>query len=149
VNYIYKSRYSGWIADIKCLIAKKPKVKYVGWAGYGNLGDEVLFEVFKQLFRSFYLHPKNIGRFAKLISLNLDAVILGGGTLINRSDGREYLDEFIEKGNLKRVVFGTGVANSDFWKNIPNSINIMSEWVTILNAVRHLSVRGANVKSYA
>ncbi len=63
------------------------KVLYIGWIGFGNLGDELLWHVFKELSEQYYSEEeikitpsfpgvdfKNVGPY--------DTIVLGGGSLL-------------------------------------------------------------------
>jgi hypothetical protein len=82
------------------------RISYVGLAGHRNLGDDVMLEAIR------HLMPW------ALIEENLPdprAVMLGGGTLLN-ADGY-YLNKVrrVDRPNVERMVFGTGMRSESYW----------------------------------
>jgi polysaccharide pyruvyl transferase WcaK-like protein len=67
------------------------RVLYIGWIGYKNLGDELMFDLFKQHFyrlgNQYSLDVvNNEERFLKNANLNLyDLIVLGGGSILSSS----------------------------------------------------------------
>ena len=63
------------------------KVLYIGWLGFNNLGDELMWEMFRELSEK-YLDPTKYQVIPSLPGVNLkdlspyDVVVLGGGSLI-------------------------------------------------------------------
>ncbi|MEH7469435.1 polysaccharide pyruvyl transferase family protein, partial [Priestia megaterium] len=63
------------------------KVLYIGWIGFGNLGDELLWHVFKELSEQYYseeeieITPSFPGVDFKNVE-PYDTVVLGGGSLL-------------------------------------------------------------------
>lgn len=138
-----KSRYY-WGQVIK---TPKPRVLYVGgWLGNNNLGDEALYKAYQELFNrlSFVHYPTECGRVLsypnKWFQL-IDASILAGGTLINRS---AYLTAFRECQGFssKSYVFGSGVLNPTFWQDNGDDGNCLHEWANVLAACDYIGVRG-------
>ena len=129
--------------EIKFLVSHKKKAFYIGWHGHRNLGDEVLLKAYKELFGekiTFYT-KSYLGKSVKyFLNNSFDYVFLGGGTLINR--GGDYLNKLKTLNTKKKVVFGTGVANPEFWTAIPGSYSAISEWVNELNTCDYIGVRG-------
>jgi len=121
-----------------------PKALYIGYVGYGNLGDEALKEAIFDLFRSTILFSESRGtviRFYERIGLlKFNILFLGGGTLVLRSEN--MLKRISDDNIPKKIVFGTGVANHIFWKDVPASYGKVDDWVNALNNVFYLSVRG-------
>ena len=104
-----------------------PRVNYVGWTGNNNLGDEAMLDAVEQL-----LAWGDVGRFERA-----ELLVLGGGTLINRS---EYLEVLIRQDSprMERAVFGTGVANPSYWGQVEPS----EGWVQFLDSCVYVGVRG-------
>jgi hypothetical protein len=74
--------------------------------------------------------------------------LLGGGTFINRN--QEILDAYkLLRKNLKRPVpvFGTGVANSAFWKETKGWSDLRNQWVDLLGELPIIGVRGPQSKA--
>ncbi len=127
--------------DIRYLVSRKNKARYIGWLGYDNLGDEILFDAFNKYFdKNVAFYSKSyISRIVKYSQNNFRNVFLGGGTLINVDSYLEPLNEFNYE---KKIVFGTGVANSNFWKDIDGYNECKEQWVEFLDSVDFLGVRG-------
>ena len=131
---------------------------YVGWTGFGNLGDEALRAAIYQLLsdkKEIVLLPFAKGRILTALTREnwprLDFVVLGGGTLIFEWDTRCLR---LDDANIKRrVTFGTGVSDPEFWDYIQNgSGNALSTaplrqaWVEALNRFDYIGVRGPRSK---
>jgi len=71
---------------------------------------------------------------------SLDALFLGGGTLINRDP--LYLSIFRNTPASSVFVFGTGVCSPEFWQRRPGWIDHMRDWVTCLRLSEFIGVRG-------
>jgi len=87
------------------------KVLYVGWIGFNNLGDELMWNVFEQLSRR-YLDPRQVQVIPSLPGVDLvdlspyDTVVLGGGSLLVPG----YVDvahRAVQQGK-KLLVWGSG-----------------------------------------
>ncbi|MGH8875511.1 MAG: polysaccharide pyruvyl transferase family protein, partial [Acidimicrobiia bacterium] len=104
-----------------------PVVRYVGWAGHDNLGDEALLEAVTRLLPWGEVRTKGPG----------DLLLLGGGTLVNRANYLEWL-RLQDSPRIERAVYGTGVANPAYWGlNEP-----AAEWVEFLSTCCYVGVRG-------
>lgn len=105
----------------------KPVVRYVGWTGHDNMGDEALLEAITGALDWAEVRTAKRG----------DLLLLGGGTLINRGS---YLDWLVEQDSprLERAVFGTGVANPEFWRERDEA----QRWVDWLDTCAYVGVRG-------
>ena len=106
----------------------KPGIRYVGWVGKENLGDEAMLVATRQLMSWGETEPRGEAR---------DLLLLGGGTLINRNQYLRWLRER-DSPRIERAVFGTGVASPDFW-GITEDTN---EWLRWLNTCAYVGVRG-------
>lgn len=104
-------------------------IRYVGWTGQDNLGDEALLQAVEQLLPWAEPHPA---------AANPRMLMLGGGTLIN-SDG-SYLRriEQLDSPRLDRVIFGTGVRSPEYW----GATEPMDRWWQIFDASLGVWVRG-------
>jgi len=128
--------------DFKFLASPRKKAFYTGWNGHANLGDEVLLMAFRELFdRKMVFYEKGyIGKALKhLYKGPFDYVFLGGGTLVHRSVNA--LEAFKTQGR-KKIVFGTGVANPEYWSGIKGSYSNIEGWVKELNKSDYIGVRG-------
>jgi hypothetical protein len=108
--------------------ATRPGVRYVGWVGKDNLGDEAMLEAVRRLMP--WADVSTSGD-------PTDLLLLGGGTLINR---RIYLDWLREKDSPRseRAVFGTGVASPEFWGLTERP----EDWVEFLTTCALVGIRG-------
>lgn len=103
-------------------------VRYVGWTGKDNLGDEAMLEAVRRLMPWAKVEtggdPQGI-------------LLLGGGTLINRTT---YLRWLLERDSprVERAVFGTGVASPEFWGTTEDP----AAWVDFLSSCAYVGVRG-------
>lgn len=131
---------------LKHLRDTKKKILYFGWLGHQNLGDEALFYCIKELFEDgaiLYPTDKYVRLFFKAKLKNyFQGLMLGGGTLINRNDF--IIDELLRLSDpcLKHIVFGTGVANEDFWQQFEARSNRNDEWKDFLLKCDFVGVRG-------
>ena len=106
----------------------RPGIRYVGWTGRDNLGDEVMLDAVRRLMP--WGDVETAGD-------PTDLLVLGGGTLINR---RVYLDWLREKDSPRseRAVFGTGVASPDYWGLTEEP----EDWIEFLGTCAYVGVRG-------
>ena len=105
-----------------------PIVRYVGWTGHSNLGDEAMLDAVTGLFEWADVRTGGDA---------VDLLMLGGGTLINRGFLRQVLRH--DSPSVERVAFGTGVANPDYWgqpKEKPG------DWIAFLESCLTVGVRG-------
>jgi len=107
---------------------RPPGIRYVGWVGKENLGDEAMIEATRQLMSWGEIEARGEAR---------DLLLLGGGTLINRN---QYLRWLLDRDSprIERAVFGTGVASPDFWGLTEDT----SEWLRWLGTCAYVGVRG-------
>lgn len=148
-DYINVDCFKDW-ASVKAVILREPLNGYLGWAGYGNLGDEAVYEAYVKLFGNKKLTDFRISRPVKyLCSLThrevpFNFVALGGGTLINQNRG--FLDhtKYLLDHNVPMFCMGTGVASRSFWKDrgsIHTAENI-DAWADLLKRFAFVGVRG-------
>jgi hypothetical protein len=106
----------------------RPSARYFGWSGHHNIGDEVMLESIRRLLP--WVDIETSGDPGNLI-------ILGGGTLINRSS---YLRQVTERDTprAERAVIGTGVASPDYWGQLEDP----QRWVRWLGTCSYVGVRG-------
>ncbi|MFZ0013587.1 MAG: glycosyltransferase [Acidimicrobiia bacterium] len=104
-------------------------VRYVGWTGRSNLGDEAMFDaVSRELFDWADIQVEGDTG---------DLLMLGGGTLINRGYLRHIRP--LDSPRRERVAFGTGVANPEYWGEPKEPT---SEWIAFLESCAFVGVRG-------
>lgn len=106
----------------------RPRARYIGWSGHHNLGDEVMLDAVRQLLS--WADIETGGDPGQLL-------ILGGGTLINRSS---YLKQVMDRDTprAERAVIGTGVANPDYWGEQEEP----ERWIRWLSTCAYVGVRG-------
>jgi hypothetical protein len=104
-----------------------PTIRYVGWTGKENLGDDALLQAITGLL--------DWGRVQT--SKRADLLLLGGGTLINREPYLDWLEDN-DSPRIERAVLGTGVANPGFWGRAAES----ARWKEWLGTCAYLGVRG-------
>lgn len=107
---------------------RRPGIRYVGWVGKDNLGDEAMIEATRRLLPWGEVEARGEAR---------DLLLLGGGTLINRN---QYLRWLLDRDSprIERAVFGTGVANPSFWGITEDT----GEWLKWLGTCAYVGVRG-------
>lgn len=142
-RYSYLRRAEDYRA---ALLRAKPILTYIGWLGYRNVGDEALYLSFRdELFRDALLLPYD--DFSALNCLsglsNERLIVLGGGTLINVNPYLLALEKFRARGE-RYVVWGTGVADLDYWSRHPEHSDRghPERWLSILRDARYIGVRG-------
>jgi hypothetical protein len=120
-------------------------LRYIGWAGHRNVGDDALYLAFKrQLCGRALLLPIDD---ASPLSMRArqwpsSTAVLGGGTLINVDSYLAPLERLVAEGE-RFVVFGTGVADLDFWSRHPGQGRGHADrWLRVLRAAHHIGVRG-------
>jgi GT2 family glycosyltransferase len=109
-------------------VDRAPGIRYVGWVGKDNLGDEAMLRATSELLSWGEVETRGEAR---------DLLLLGGGTLINRN---QYLGWLLERDSprIERAVFGTGVANPGFWGLTEDT----KEWLRWLGTCAYVGVRG-------
>ncbi|MGD6969305.1 polysaccharide pyruvyl transferase family protein [Rossellomorea vietnamensis] len=90
------------------------KILYMGWLGYKNLGDELLWDLFKEKFHTamegqpWELTSTPPRRFIYGLNVDpFDVVVLGGGSIISK-DSIDFLYNAMKKGK-KVIIWGTGI----------------------------------------
>ena len=104
-----------------------PVVRYVGWTGHDNLGDEALLKAVTEGLDWADVRTAKRG----------DLLLLGGGTLINRGSYITWLEDQ-DSPRIERAVFGTGVANPEFWGDRRQA----ERWAEWLRTCAYVGVRG-------
>ena len=151
LNPLFLNRSNKKLERWQYYFSRRNIAGYIGWLGHDNLGDEALFQSFKQIFNetSFIAYePLPIElllyRSARRRRSLFDLVFLGGGTLINDNN---YLKPFSRAVQREKhsVVFGTGVRDPEFWMKFRPNLDItrqMQEWVAVLRNASFVGVRG-------
>jgi polysaccharide pyruvyl transferase WcaK-like protein len=134
-------------------------ILYLGWLGKGNVGDDVLFELFKNMFNKYYQSNTNdtvvnidflstIENYKVDVS-KYDLIVLGGGSLIQSSYFLGVCQDGIENG-IPLVSWGTGVDGAFKLEHL-NSLSISGdnrkEIISIYEKFNYLSVRGPFTKN--
>ncbi|MDH4119832.1 MAG: polysaccharide pyruvyl transferase family protein, partial [Acidimicrobiia bacterium] len=102
-------------------------IRYVGWTGKENLGDDALLQAISGVLDWGRVQTSKRG----------DLLLLGGGTLIGRDPYIDWIEE-TDSPRIERAVFGTGVANPKFW----GSNDDARRWVEWLDTCALIGVRG-------
>ena len=141
-KYRYLRRRSDYAA---ALDAAAPLLTYIGYLGHGNIGDEALYLAFRdQLFnRALVLPFDDLSLLSGIARLKTNRwVVLGGGTLINVNPYLEALERFA-KDNRPFAVFGTGVADLEYWSQHPQyQRGNVERWINVLSKASYIGVRG-------
>lgn len=106
----------------------RPRIRYVGWTGHHNMGDEAMLQAVTALFDWAEIQTQGD---------RADLLMLGGGTLINRGYLRQLRP--LDSPNLERVAFGPGVANPEYWGEPKEDT---ADWVDFLDSCAYVGVRG-------
>lgn len=137
---------------------KIKNILYLGWLGKGNVGDDVLFELFKILFYKYSTIDRNttavnIDVYPMVndykIKMNFyDLVVLGGGSLIHLPYWLRICKEAIHQ-DVPVVSWGTGFdgyfKSKEFTTNYLKQNNL-KQFADIYNDFTYLSVRGPYTK---
>ncbi|NLZ47194.1 MAG: polysaccharide pyruvyl transferase family protein [Clostridiales bacterium] len=143
------------------------KILYLGWIGYGNIGDDLLFDVFKKMISNIssdivvnYYCPFS----KKNINLkDYDLVVLGGGSLLGKHSESSispfvlYSLKVVQEG-IPLVIWGSGIdvrireyadkfLNSYIDKNKNATLSSNPYYKTIINYSKAAGVRG-NLTKY-
>ncbi|MBO1001195.1 polysaccharide pyruvyl transferase family protein [Pseudogracilibacillus auburnensis] len=134
---------------------KIKNVLYLGWLGKGNVGDDVLFELFKKMFYKYATSNQNniavnfdtfpIVNNYKIDVSAYDLIVLGGGSLIHLPYWLKICKEASDKG-IPIVSWGTGFDHkykSDHSLHLFQHIN---QYKSIYDSFTYLSVRGPFTK---
>jgi hypothetical protein len=112
---------------------------YIGWIGFKNFGDEILYDAHKSLFSGQELLPyRNINK--KSYKHYSGYGILGGGTLINQSERWLNQVKDLQESGLATFCLGTGVSDE---KSRPiKSHSQLTDWLSLLRNMKFVGVRG-------
>lgn len=128
-------------------------ILYLGWLGKGNVGDDVLFELFKTMFYRYHkskdrstvnidAHP-GISSYRVDLS-NYELIILGGGSLIHLPYYLNICAEGVKKG-IPVVTWGTGVDGSyriEDLTTIQLPVENSNKFKNIYEEFKYVCVRG-------
>lgn len=131
-------------------------ILYLGWLGKGNVGDDVLFELFKAMFYKYH-SPKdfvvNIDAFPaiddyKVDILAYDLIVLGGGSLIHLPFWLNICAEAM-RSSIPTVSWGTGldgVYKEEDYNSITLGQQNTNQFKAIYEKFDYMSVRGPFTK---
>lgn len=148
-RYAYLRSNSDYWAVIS---GKTPIFRYVGWLGNRNVGDEALYEAFKNHHkgRSVVLVEDDFSPLTLIARLRKDEVlVLGGGTLINLNYFLVPIEAAVRAGK-PFIVWGTGVADLEFWSKYPDAtfLGQESRWIAALKHAKFIGVRGPRSRDW-
>lgn len=143
---------------------KRLRVHYAGWMGYQNLGDDLLWELFKENFEKYFdqneyqLIPKDVNYEIEIS--DCDVFVLGGGSLLNQS----FINLMHKGMKLKKeiILWGTGMDwipqdhiqflsagdNQDFGINQLYSPEIQERLAEVIDHAKYAGVRGPLTYQY-
>jgi hypothetical protein len=118
---------------------------YLGWLGYGNLGDEAMYDVVRERFGSAVrapLHPQLLAGDVDFDGVR--AVVLGGGTLIGHAEFRGVLEAFLAaRPGGPAFVLGAGVDDPLFRRDAGiEDRGDLPAWAGLLPRLSRVAVRG-------
>lgn len=137
-------------------LMKIKNILYLGWLGQGNVGDDVLFELFKILFyKNSNLHQKNIAvnidtfhqdrRYQMSLS-SYDLIVLGAGSLMHLPYWINICKEAMSL-DIPVVSWGSGIDGE--YKNdqdLTEKVENMKQYHSFYENIDYLSVRGPLTK---
>ncbi|MBD3240307.1 MAG: hypothetical protein GF331_06950, partial [Chitinivibrionales bacterium] len=126
------------------LLTEGNAVGYIGWTGFGNLGDEALYAAVRRLLGPDRVLPyRTAGHVARmerrLHARFYRAVCLGGGTLVNTVPFLQRTDHALTR-NLPCFCLGTGVQDPAL--DEPHPPSLVQQWVDHLDRFVYRGVRG-------
>lgn len=125
---------------------------YIGFVGYGNLGDELLYSSIQTLFSEttkLYIPPQSEPLDILISENHFNSIMLGGGTLIKApSMHLARLETLLkQKPNIPLIIFGTGVGDSEMWEIFGFETNKQG-WCNIIEQSDFIGVRGPLSKQF-
>lgn len=128
---------------VRYLRTSPSSIRYLGWLGQRNLGDEAVHQALQH-----YLGPHELAWRPERIPGLLDGrarkgshslTVLGGGTLI----GGRYVSDFAEESDAsRRAVFGSGVIDPTFPHSYRAGVEPLDRWIDAMEGIAVLGVRG-------
>lgn len=113
----------------------KPTIRYLGWTGNRNLGDDAMLAATRGLMPWAEVDPA---------AENPSALMLGGGTLINSNGDYLRRIERLDSPRLERIIFGTGVRSPEYW----GATEPVERWLPILESALAVTVRGPDSEQH-
>lgn len=131
---------------------KRKKILYLGWLGYNNIGDDVLYELFEKMFHKYktiseevQIEPLNSSINQEMDLSNYDLIVLGGGSLFNIPQLIDICSKAI-KQNIPVVSWGTGI--DGFYKNNHiQSVATNHQLKDLYEQFKYISIRGPFTKN--
>ncbi len=123
---------------------RKPLIRYIGWLGHRNIGDEALFDAFRLLFDNTLITPYyDLSPLSVLAALRSQKLVaLGGGTLINDDSYIEQLER-AQRAGRRTFTFGTGVGDLAYWSKFKQGERgNPKRWAQVLSKADYVGVRG-------
>jgi polysaccharide pyruvyl transferase WcaK-like protein len=138
--------------NIPYLTTRNMRAHYIACTGTTNLGDNLLQDSIYALFGDavrFYCPDRDnqkLGRLLRSVDRpTINAVFLGGGTLIKKGPEEGYFQRVLEHldrfPNSKLIAFGTGVADPTLSKQVGFPTDTAA-WKDHLNKAAYIGVRG-------
>lgn len=133
-------------------------ILYLGWLGKGNVGDDVLFELFKVMFYKYHQSQDNSNvnidahpsvNHYKIDVAYYDLIVLGGGSILHLPFYLNICAEAIEK-QIPIVTWGTGVDwffRLDDLETINLPFGNRDDFKKIYEKFDYISVRGPFTKN--
>jgi len=123
---------------------RRPRAAYIGWLGHNNLGDELLYRVYRTAFSETDVLPAMDGRWVRLMETvwrrpAYDCVFLGGGTLVFSPSLGEFAE--LQRRYGTGIIFGAGVKDPEMWKEWGKELDTQA-WLDPLRQCAFLGVRG-------
>jgi hypothetical protein len=136
-------------------MSRTRRVRYIGWQGHGNVGDDLLFEVWRDRLHGIDLvvdcadHNSADHDSADHDSVNLDragleidAVLVGGGTLLLQPDWISVFEQ-VRRAAPNVPWFGVGLGAQDPTFCPPTNLDSMlGRWRDVMPMFDRLSLRG-------
>jgi polysaccharide pyruvyl transferase WcaK-like protein len=121
------------------------KILYIGWIGYNNLGDDLLWNIFNELCKKHHFRENQIKVVPSFPAVDIsnvkeyDTVVLGGGSLI----APHYIKILKKALDMKKkvVIWGSGIDRIN-----ENALNKMNEGANLQLKQRFTNEEAALLK---